>query len=868
MKRKTSTANISQKQNKKPTNKGNRSFFDKLLIVVISMILMVGVSGFFMLSIIVGKVSASGLADKLVNKEPSIFYAADGTKIGELGGESRENITYSQLPQSTIDAFLSIEDSRYFSHNGFDLPRFLSSALTNLRSASFAQGGSTLTMQTIDNFLMKPEEDKRNKEGKSFSTLEKVERKIQEIYLSMRLETTLDKEEIMTKYLNEINFGYRARGIQKGAQYYFGKNVEELNLSESAFLAGVINAPNSYNPYSGGEYYKLATSRRDKTLSMMLTHGFISETEYKLAKATKLAFQLSSGTDIGTDDYQAYMDKASQEVYEVFGVDPAVTPLNIYTALDTNAQNKANALSGGEGYTMPDNPYYQLGFTVLNNKTGEITAVSAGRNDIEAQYIWRFDEERQPGSALKPIIDYVPVFDKLGWCTSRVLTDEAFKIDGRTIGNADGKFYGDVTIERAIAKSLNTPALQSLQASVNKLGADELIDYLQSLGFTDQVAEGFNLQYGIGASTMQASPTQMAAAYAAMANGGYYIEPHMVTKIEFKDGSKTIENNPKKQRVMSEQAAFMISDLLYKAVNGKYKGENLMGSLGFGSYPVYGKTGTSDYGGEGYKYGGEMKDEWMVNYTSEFTIATWTGFDQPIEGGNTNMNDYLYMNVNGHINKAMLDTITTSNATMIAKPSTGISEYGGGYIKTEFLADAAKNNPKTETGTNAKADDLKSSISTANSFNAEDYTEESFKELMTALQAANLVMNNTSATQEEIDAAKKALDKAINALVKKEKQSIDNSELTSLLSSAPAYLDTSKYQVEYVNKLQRAITNGIQINAKADATQEEIDKAASELKAAQQACIDNPIAVTPPPTPPVTPPVTPEVPETPETPAP
>ena len=387
----------------KDKNKGKK-IFRSILIVVLSLVLIGGVSVFFMLSQIVGSVDTDDLSDKIINREPSTFYAADGTKIYEWGGVSRENVTYKQIPQSTIDAFLAIEDSRYFSHNGFDLPRFISSALFNAKSGTLAQGGSTLTMQTIDNFIMKPEEDKMEKEGKKYSALEKVERKIQEIYMSMALEKDLSKEEIITKYLNEINFGDSARGIQKGAEYYFGKNVEDLNLAESAFLAGVINAPNSYNPYRGydkstnSNYYQYASERRDETLNLMLKHGYITETEYKLAKQTKLAFQLTGEkkkTGKGSDKYYDFVYEAAKEVQALTGEDPALVPMKIYTSLNPDAQDEANELSSGNKVAFFSDPNYQIGFTVLNNQTGEIVAVSGGRGDVESKtYLNRYMESK------------------------------------------------------------------------------------------------------------------------------------------------------------------------------------------------------------------------------------------------------------------------------------------------------------------------------------------------------------------------------------------------------------------------------------------------------------------------------------------
>lgn len=833
-----------------------------IIIVFLTMVLIGGVSGFFMLSKIVGSTDTSGLTNKLVNKVPSVFYASDGkTKIGEWGGVSRENVEYNQIPQSTIDAFLAIEDSRYFSHNGFDLPRFLSSALFNVKSGKFAQGGSTLTMQTIDNFIMKPEEEEAELNGKTYNALEKVERKIQEIYLSMTIEKELSKEEIITKYLNEINFGDSARGIQKGAEYYFGKNVQELNLAESAFLAGVINAPNSYNPYNGydaeyqNNYYAYACQRRDDTLQLMLKHGYITETEYKLAKSTELAFQLkgeaASGTSGTPAKYYRYVEQAAAEVRALTGEDPALVPMKIYTSLDVNAQENANELSDGSTIPLPSDPNFQLGFTTLNNSTGEIVAVSPGRGDVESNRA-RFKEPKNTGSAIKPVLDYALTFDKLGYATSRMFVDEAITIDNHTIKNADGKYYGKVSFDFAVAKSLNAPAIQSLNALIESEGQDYIKTYMKNIGLDEDVIKQFNMLYAIGGAEMRASPTQMAAAYAVLANGGYYIEPHMVRKVEYVDGSKTFENKPKKTRVMSEQAAYMMSELLYSAVNGKNKGLNLMGSLGFGAYPVYGKTGTSDWADEGVAYGipvGAMKDEWMVNYTSEYTIATWTGFDTSKEGAYFT-EDLLYQNINGRINKNMLDAITTDGVMRIQNPG-GISSYGGGLIKSEWLSSAAKNNPMTEQNTSTKNTALKSSISSASKLNADEYTAESYAKLKEAIEAANKVLANENATQEEIDNAKAALEEAMQGLIKKEaeKPKTDTSALQAVLNNAQNYKDTSKYNALQVSTLTTKISSAELVLNNANATQAEIDNAAAAVQNAINDCIANPVQPTPEPTP-------------------
>ena len=252
---------------------------------------------------------------KLEAPESTIVFDVHGNVIQELGEYKRENISYENLPNSLIDAFLSIEDARYFEHFGFDIPRFSKAILENLKTMSFDQGGSTFTMQLIKNsyFQIDAGEDSTIAESS-------IARKAQEIMLAIEADYKLTKEEILIDYLNRINFGNNIRGIEKAAQYYFGKEAHELNLSESAFLAGIINSPNIFNPYNeliknnpdsaytsqDTEYLKNGTIRRNEVLDMMVYHGYISKNEADIAKTVKLEDQLIGIGDEWSDKVEYY----------------------------------------------------------------------------------------------------------------------------------------------------------------------------------------------------------------------------------------------------------------------------------------------------------------------------------------------------------------------------------------------------------------------------------------------------------------------------------------------------------------------------------------------------------------------------------
>ncbi len=832
----------------KNKNNKSRSVLNNIIIVFLCLVLLCGVTGFFMLGHVVGKLSKSDRnpEDKIQNVEPTTLYDKDGKKFYEFGAEQREIVTYEQIPQVTIDAFLAIEDSRFFTHNGFDLPRFISSAINNLKTQSLLQGGSTLTMQAIDNFIIKDKEELAMENGYEISALEKIELKIQEIYLSLRLDSKMSKEDILINYLNKINFGSSARGIQKGAQYYFGKNVEQLNLSESAFLAGVVNAPYYYNPYFGNKgkgqnFYAFATNRRNETLAQMLNHGYISEKEYKLAKSTKLAFQLVGEKDMNENPYLPYAEAVLREATKVTGENPANVPMKIYTSLDRSTQNRINEIESGSVVDFPNNPYLQIASSVINNKTGEIIAIGAGFNDSAETYQDRaMINTHQIGSTSKPLVAYAMAFDQLGWATSRIMNDRPYKVYGDVKRNSDQKYHGKVSLEKAIAASYNIPAFETTEILVNKVGNQFMTDYLKKLGFNDSVADKFDLLYAIGGGQFVATPTQVAAAYASFANNGIYTEPYMIKKIEYKDKSTTYNHSPKTTQVMSPQAAYMTADLLKKAIDGQYGSYNLMAPV-FRSapYPVYGKTGTTDWDDPNLikQAGGNMKDEWMVNFTSDYTVCSWYGFDGLVPGYSYISMDMLYMNTCGLMNRYILDGLS-SNATTIKNPG-GISPYGGGLIKTSELANAAKNNPETEKNVKLISEDLKNLIKSLSRYNKNDYTSESWEALQNVINESTNLLKKDDLTDDEFTKFKEKFNNALNGLVKKS-TTVDTSAIYTVIDESQAYWDPTKYETEYVEKLYAAVNHANSLLNKKDVTQNEVDRAVQNIKNAVQDCITHP----------------------------
>ena len=308
--------NLPVKKKKRSLLKGLINVSAALVVLIIIAGLIVGIFGITIGKRMMDEAPELDLYD-FVSNESTKIYDGNGELIIEIGTYLRENITYESCPEGLIDAFLSIEDSRYFQHFGFDIPRFAKAALENLKTMSFGQGGSTFTMQLVKNTYFQVDS------GDSSTLAEKkIDRKVQEIYLAIQLDKQLDKKTILELYLNKINVGGNIIGVQKASMYYFGKEVSQLSLSEQAMLAGIVNRPNAYNPYN---YLDLATSRRNTVLDMMVYHGYITKDEADLAKSIKIEDQLIGEnvtiSDPSDNTYRSYIDVVINEAQAMTGKD-------------------------------------------------------------------------------------------------------------------------------------------------------------------------------------------------------------------------------------------------------------------------------------------------------------------------------------------------------------------------------------------------------------------------------------------------------------------------------------------------------------------------------------------------------------------
>lgn len=630
--------------------------------------------------------------------ESSQIFDKDGVLIADIGEELRTNVTYAELPQVVIDAFVSIEDSRYFVHNGFDLPRFTKAAIENVLASlktgqiSFEQGGSTFTMQLIKNTYFTT---------KTTLAEKSVPRKLKEIYLALQLDQEISKKRVLELYLNKINFGASTtRGIQNAARFYFGKDVTELNLGEAAFLAGVINAPAIFSPFGQYGNIEKATNRRNEVLNLMAYHGYITTEEATVAKSIKLEDLFASGTKkVEGSPYQAYIDAVITEVQDLTGLDPYTTPMKIYTSMDRELQDVVEKIQNGQTKLKWPNEIIQTAIVSMNNKTGEIIALGGGRfYNGERLFNRATSMKKQPGSSLKPVLSYALAFEYLGYSTQQVILDEPYNYRGTNIivANFDEKYNGEVTLNAAIARSLNIPALKTLQAVIDKIGSKKVIAYLNSVGFTQVTSKNFDIGYAIGGSSFEITPVQEAGAHAAIINGGNYIQPHTVDRIEFKDGSEPLVPAYASTKVISADAAYLSTNMMEYDVTGPY--QNYMQILKR-PFQVYAKTGTSDWGDKGVQYGipkGAVKDRWMVASTSQFTTAVWVGYDKAIKGqANYITNAVSRSNLPGNIQSIIMTELYRARPkpASVKQPAgvTSITHVLGVY---PYVAPIANMNPK------------------------------------------------------------------------------------------------------------------------------------------------------------------------------
>ncbi|QIW21899.1 penicillin-binding protein 1A [Bacillus thuringiensis] len=653
--------NQNQKQEtnkeKKPKKKG--SFFKKFLIgcLLLGIVgLIVGVSAFFVMVKDAPKLDKS----KLVNPLSTKFLDKNGNFFYEYGAEKRTHVTYDQIPKVVESAFLATEDSRFYDHNGIDFKRTTKAVMENVTGGFGSQGGSTITQQVVKNY---------------FLTMDKTaKRKVQEWYLSYKLEQQYSKHEILEMYLNKINLGNRSYGIATAAKKYYNKDLKDLQLHEAAMLAGLPQGPNIYDP-TKKENVERATQRRNVVLSLMNRHGYITKDEMNNAMKTPVTEGLQPSSEVTEMKYQAFLDAVVKEVEKEYpDVNIGSDGLTIHTTLDQDAQDYADKIMDGNLIKYP-NDQFQGSFVFMDTQSGEVRAIGAGRKESKSTFKGHnmaTDLKRQVGSTMKPIFDYGPAIENLQWSTYHQLNDSEYTYStGKKIRNATNSYKGDVSLREALKKSLNIPALKTAQA----VGLPKSQAFAEGLGMTFKDGKTYE-STAIGSN--DSSPLQLAGAYAAFGNGGNYNKPHFVKEVIFPDGKKK-SFKPKEQRAMQDYTAYMVTDVLRDVVKPG------AGGTGPTAYvpgiDVAGKTGTQNFDEDVIKKYGipadANRDSWFAGYTPQYTMAVWTGYEK---NGPENYISDRYTRIAQQMFQVMMSKFATDKSRF-ERPSSVQELNGELYVK-------------------------------------------------------------------------------------------------------------------------------------------------------------------------------------------
>lgn len=623
MKKKINQKEIKPKKEKKKKKLGWRIFQWFLLFCCFCFI--AGVIAVIAFCSYIVKNAPEFKPEALYSSEPSKVYGLDNKLIATLGTENRDIITYSELPEVFINALIATEDSQFFQHNGIDLGRFFVASVKQVLGQHDAGGASTLTMQLSKNTYTSKED-----EG-----IDGIIRKFTDVYVAVfKIEPTYTKEQIIEFYANTNMLGSRY-GVEAASQLYFKKSAKDMNVAEAALLAGMFQAPNAYNPLYHPE---AAEKRRKLVLYYMHRHGYITDEEYDIAAKMTVEKIVKAKDDTDTssadeidDVYRSAIDVVVDEVKKVTGQDPRQVSMNIYTTIDPKLQKHVGNIMTGKNYKWENNKV-QAGIAVINVKNGTIVAIGGNRDNKNNGVRNHATYEKmnlQIGSTAKPLYDYAPAIEYLNWSTGTVIADEKITYsDGTSVNNWDGKFNGFNTIRTQLKLSRNIPALKTFQ----KLDKEKINNFVKSLGLHPE--SNLHEAHSIGGYNGE-NPLRMAAAYAAFANGGYYTEPYIVSKIVFTGSgeSKIISKNT--TQVMSSSTAYMITSILQDAAaygidSGSY------GNINGVKYA--GKTGTTNYTPDiikKYKMPyNAVNDYWAVGYNTEYSIAVWYGYDSNNDGYN------------------------------------------------------------------------------------------------------------------------------------------------------------------------------------------------------------------------------------------
>lgn len=577
------------RNNSKSGGIGKRVFLGVLIIVLV-MVLGVG-CGFL--------TATMNTREDLADVRPpasSQIYDINGNELANIHAEeNRVPVSIRQIPKDLQNAFVAVEDNRFYDHIGVDPKGILRAVVSNITSKEVAEGGSTITQQLAKNAYLTQERT--------------MKRKIQEVFLALRLEQQYTKQEILELYLNQIYFGQGAYGVQAAAKTYFGKDVSELDTNECAVLAGIPKSPNYYSPLNSME---AAQKRKATVLDQMVKYGYMNAMTANSLKKEPLKLAKPHADD-NSNTPKYFVNYVIQELINKYGADAVYKDgLKIYTTIDMDMQRAAeeamknlpNSSTDANGNKQP-----QGALVAIDPATGYIKAMVGGRGTD--QFNRATMAERQPGSAFKPFVfaaalesDYSP---------SSMIDDKPLKIGDWSPQNYNRTFNGMVSLRYTAEQSLNVPTVKLAQ----EIGLDKVIYYAKEMGISSLVMDGSsahndkNFAITLGGLTRGVTPLELTSAYGTFANSGIHVAPVAIIKVLDRNGKIMEEARPETKQVMKRSSAEELTSMLMGVVQ---RGTGTRANIG---RPAAGKTGTtSDY-----------LDAWFVGYVPDLVCGVWVGCD-------------------------------------------------------------------------------------------------------------------------------------------------------------------------------------------------------------------------------------------------
>lgn len=590
-------------------NRKRKKLFQKyhinkiILLAVMSLALIMTVS----LYINAKMTNVSNLKSNLEQK--TIVYDINEEFAGSLYSQKGTAVSLDHISDNIELAVLSTEDQDFYQHPGFSIKGIGRAAVGYvLNRGNIVGGGSTLTQQLAKNAYLSADQT--------------LVRKMKELFLSIEIEKQYSKDEILEMYLNNVYFGNGVWGVEDASMKYFGKSSSELDVSESAAIAGMLTAPSANNPIDN---YDNSITRKNTVLMLMAEEGYISPEIMASSQAAGLQL-IDRYQD--TDDYRYpyYFDAVIEEAIREHGIkeeDLLNNGYHVYTSLNQNHQQAMNNAYSYEGYfpSALDGTPVESASVALDPETGGITALIGGRGEHSFRGYNRATQmRRQPGSTMKPFGVYVPALEK-GYDTDDMLVDQelSYGKEKYTPYNVDRQFSptGEVPMYQAVAESKNAPAVWLL----NELGLNQGVSTAKDFGLQVSNEDENLAAVALGGMTKGVTPVELAAAYGALANQGVRAEPYFITKIVDSTG-KTIVDNTRvsSKRVTSKSVSKDMTAMLLEVFGPNGTAVNFQPA----GYTVAGKTGTTDA-----RFESGATDKWLVGYTPDIVVAGWVGFDEP-----------------------------------------------------------------------------------------------------------------------------------------------------------------------------------------------------------------------------------------------